>query len=292
MKRHNRIYWEKGLEITPEIFIASENHSEQDQSVIRRLCTLKSYGILPKDFQNEIPFLIEARIEEDSVIISKLFCHAITQRGHLIEINNDIQFDKIELNECISGNYYIVVRVYPYQNEPMKYNRPYAQLRYDISIVNVEEILDEGVPILKIYYSEFNNWEIDKEYISPSIAICSDKNIIVKYQFFKKRLKDIISKIKDELLINQLTLLEFELSSYLLLESPFELVSLIKKILKCIEIYLNEKLPFNQDFINQSYNHLEISWTLNSALECLNEIEQLLEKGPEVEKEVEILPKI
>lgn len=285
MKNYNRIFWEKGLDITPEILIESDNYNAQQHNIIRKISTLQSYGILP-----ESKFLIKPTINNDILSIHISNCSAITSHGYLININNHIALKEIKLYECTNEDHYIILRVQPYDIESAGENTPYAQPKYDVEIKEARKEIEDGIPILKI--SRINKcWEIDADYIPPSVSICSNENLTAKYAKITDKIIEISGKLLDDNYTSlQIKLLEIELKNYSLYESPFELVNTLKKIMAIIELYFQKTLNINdliqaKEFIEKKYSHNEIAIILAFCMECLDVINQKLDEKPEPTEE-------
>lgn len=285
MEKYNKIYWKRGLEITPEIFITSDNYNTYQQNIIRRLCTINSYGILPPIKEGNLCFEIEYKITDNILYINNLLCNAITKQGYMIDIGDDFDFYKeIDLNDCINSEYYIILNVSPYDNEVVINQEIYAQPSYELVVKKADKINYSGIPILKISYSKNNCWEADSEYILPSISICSDKNLISKYNSINRKIDSIISHIKnDELLLN-ISMLKLELDNEFKYATPYSLVLFLKKTCKIFELFFKDKLE-KPKYILEEYDHNNISYILNLGLEYLETVEQKLTEVVEIKPE-------
>jgi hypothetical protein len=284
MRNYNRIFWERGLDITPEIFIGVDNYNTFQWNIIRKLNALRSYGILPgRKFQ------IETNIDSDILSVRKLNCLAITQQGNLIDISTPISFREIKLYECTNEDHYLVLRVRPYEIEPLEDNKPYARPKYDIEIKNTRTDIEDGIPILKICRID-KKWEKDPNYILPSVSFCADENLLKAYETITKKLSEITAKFSDEDFYTlQIKLLEIELKNYSSSKSPFELITLLKKIIAVSESYVKKLLKSTGDldclneFVERKYNHNETAASLTTAYSCLDTIIRKLEEKPEPE---------
>ena len=289
---YNKIFWKRGLDITPEILIESDNYNTQQCNIIRKISTLQSYGILP-----ETKFLVEPIIMNDILSIRNLNCSAITSQGYLIDIKNHISFKDIKLYECTNEDHYVILKVYPYNIELVDNSLPYAQPKYDVEIKETRNAIDDGIPILKICRRN-KCWEIDWDYIPPSVSLCSHKKLIRKFEEIVNIINTISKKLADDEFISlQLRLLELELQNYSLFEFPFELVNALKKIMAIIELYFQKRLNRDEliqakEFIEKKYNHNEIVIFLTLCMDCLETIKQKLEEEPVPEMEPEPEPEV
>ena len=278
MKHYNIIFWKKDTDITPEILIESDNYNTYQCNIIRKISVLQSYGILP-----DSDFFVEPVINNDILSIRNLNCSAITPQGYLIDINSHIPLKKIKLYECTNEDHYLILKVQPYIIELVDKKMPF----YDVEIKETRKEIETGIPILKI--RRINRcWEIDRDYIPPSISLCSHKNLTGKYEEILNKIST-ISRIlyDDDLTSLQIKLLELELKNYSLYEIPFEFVKTLKKIIAVIGLYLQKELNINeliqaQEFIEKKYNHNEIAITLALCMDCLEVMIQKLEEEPEV----------
>jgi len=288
MKIYNKIFWERGLDITPEILIESDNHNTYQCNILRKISTLQSYGILP-----ESKFLVEPIINNDILSIRKLNCSAITPQGYLIDINSHIPLKEIKLFECTNEDHYVILKVQPYNIELVDENMPYARPKYDIEIKETRKEIETGIPILKICRIK-KCWEIDRDYIPPSVSLCSHEDLTRKYEEIANKIGMISKKLSgDDLFSLQIKLLELELKNYSLYEFPFELVKTLKKTMTIIGLYIQKMLNISElsqskEFIEKKYNHNEIAKILSLCIDCLDAINQKLEKEPEPEPEPEV----
>jgi len=283
MKNYNRIFWKRGLDITPEILIESDNYNTYQCNIIRKISTLQSYGILPGN-----NFSVEPIINNDILSIRKLNCSAITPQGYLIDINSPIPLNEIKLYECTNEDHYVILTVQPYTIESVDESMSFARPKYDVEIKETRKEIETGIPILKICRIK-KCWEIDRDYIPPSVSLCSHKNLTRKYEEIVNKIDTISKKLSgDDLTSLQIKLLEVELKNCSLYEFPLELVKLLKKIMAIIELYFQKILNINElvyvkDFIEKKYNHNEIAVILTLCIDCLDVISQKLEEKPEPE---------
>ena len=283
MEKHNKIHWKKGLDITPEILIASDNYHIAERNLLGRFFAFRLYGILPGR-----KFYIEKDIDNNNVYIKNLECFAITNDGYIINIQRDTPFSKeLSLKEAMGAELYVILTVDPYAITP----------EYNLALKRVGETIENGIPVLKIYKNN-QCWEIDNNYIPPSIALYSVDTLKQQYSGIKNRLSHITEKLpENDMICIQAMLLKLELDNYCLQESPQELVSLLKKICWTLKLHLKtskrmNELPDAEKFIEEQYNHNDIEKTLRLGVDSLAEIdrkidEKPIEPEPVVEKEEE-----
>jgi len=285
MEKHKRIYWERGLDITPEIFITTDNFHLSQQCLIARLHAFRCYGILPNT-----TFTVTPRIVNDHIVIDELLCTAVTPNGYLIDIQNDVVFKEVNLQELDHEEHYVVLQVEPFQLKPIEDNQPYSQPAYQIAIHPLHQHIENGIPILKICYDRNSwRWEIEENYVAPCVCIATSNILAQKYAEAKEEVSAILEKLSsDQPACFQGKLMEIELKNYSLLEYPSELLLLLKKTVAVFKMYL-EKMNHQDEmlmtsmekFIHSPYNHNDILPLLQTGINCLREINQGLDEKPE-----------
>jgi hypothetical protein len=304
MEKHKRIYWQRGLDITPEIFTATDNHHLSQQSIIAQLHAFRSYGILPDGV-----FKITSRINNDEIFIDGLYCTAVTPNGYLIDIQNDVVFKEMSLRELTNENHYVVLRVNPFLPTAIAEEEPYSQATYRVEIKSAQQSIEDGIPILKIYYDkESRCWEIENNYVLPHVCLFTNEIFRQKHCEIQEELNAILEKLScDEPACFQGKLLEIELKNYSLREYPADLALLLKKIVAAFKLYLEKINNTNEtlmapieEFIQTPYNHNDALPLLQMGIDCLKKINQGLDEKPvpvvvkpvEEPKEEEILAEI
>jgi len=289
MEKYHNIHWKKGLDITPEIFVASDNYHITERTLLGRFSTFRLYGISP-----DRKFHIEKSIDNSKIYIKNLECLAITRSGYLINMYKDTPFNKeLNLSETAGIELYAVLTVNPYSAIFPGNQENQACPEYNIILKRVEETVENGIPVLKIYKNN-TNWEIDNDYIPPSVALCSMDTLNRKCLEIKNIINKIIEKLpKEEPLYLQIIMLQLELNNCYLQKSPQELIQLLKKFCWIFQLYLKaakniKELPVIQKFVEKSYDHLEIGNVVTLGLECLTTVDQLTEKAEETIMEIKI----
>ncbi|MCL2040537.1 MAG: hypothetical protein FWG84_00675 [Bacteroidales bacterium] len=284
MEKQRRIYWEKGLDITPDILIAMDNYHLSQQSIIAQLHAFRSYGVLPGSVCN-----IAARINNDDIFIDELYCTAVTQTGHVIDIQNDVTFERLSLRELTNEAHYVVLQVNPFRPASAAEGRPYARATYQVEIKNAQQNIEDGIPILKIYYNKNSRcWEIERTYVLPHVCLFTSDIFGQNYCDIQEELAAILDKLStDEPACFQGKLLEIELKNYSLQEYPAELALLLKKIVVVFKMHL-EKVNKAEEtlvaaiekFTQMPYNHKDAQPLLQMGIDCLREINQQLDAKP------------
>jgi len=246
MSKYNRINWQTGMEITPQVLIDADNFHIERQNFIWRLQVMPCYGLLP-----ESNFQANISLEGDTLTIKNLVVNAITPQGELIEMNEHGRKYVInDLNQIIYQSYIAL---------------PNFQI--------VENPLDNTfcVPIAKIN----NNNNLDYNYIPPCVSINSNQNLVKIYVEICNITTIIMTQIKGQekykAISLPLSMLELELKNYSKFESPDQLFILVKKM----ALLFSETLEIENiaKFLNETYCHTEIYKMFSIVLECLRELE-------------------
>jgi hypothetical protein len=283
MKKYKRIRWESDLDITPEIFIETDNYHIEQQSITARLNSFRLYGVL-----SGTVFQIVYKINNDVVFIDELYCTAVTKSGYIIDIQNNIVNQEINLAELDIGTYYAVVRGNPFQ----------PNSEYHIEIQETPQNEGSAISILKIYYNTDSKcWEIAKDFTPPHISLSTSNELIQQYNDIKNELSIAIQELPiEEIALFQLQLLEKELLNYTMQESPAELALLLKKTTALFKLYLEKTKKMNEtllslieSFIQTPYVHDDIFPILQSGVSCLEEINRKLGAKPEVKETLDII---
>jgi len=281
---NNKIHWKKGLDITPEILIASDNYHVTERKLLGHFFAFRLYGIL-----SDKKFYIDKNIDNHNVYIKNLECLAITNDGYVINIWKDTPLNKeVNLKEATDSEFYVVLTVNPYTVTP----------EYNFVLKRIGETIENGIPVLKINRNS-QNWKIDDNYIPPSITLYSVDSLKQQYEKIKDKLSHIAEELQEndqenDMAYRQAMLLKLELDNYCMQESPQELVLLLKKICWTLKIYVEaskktDELPNTEKFIKEQYDHNDIGKLLHLGIKSLEEIDQKINEEPEEEpEEIEI----
>jgi len=294
MEKYNKIHWAKGLDITPEIFIDSDNYHIEERNLLGCFFASRLYGISP-----DRKFHIRKRIDIHTftLFIDDLECLAITPNGCVINIQSGTPFNKkVNLKEATGEELYVILTVHPHAIVPVDEKGLYAEQKYDFVLNSMEETIGDGIPVLKIYYDNDNQcWEIDDSYIPPSIALNSVDTLMEQYHEIKNKLDSIIEKLpEDNLTCMQALLLQWEFDNYCLQGPPQELTLLLKKICWVLKLYIKsikktDKLHDTIRFIGEEYNHNDSAMLLHWGYKSLKEIDRIIDEKEIVPMENEII---
>jgi len=293
MKEHNKIHWVKGLDITPEILVSSDNYHITERAFLGQFIAFRLYGVLP-----DKKFNLRKWIDHNAstLYIDDLECVAITHDGYVI----NIQSTKIPRDREVSlkeqpGELYVVLTVNPYSLSLVDERGSHVCQEYNFVLKRMGEPIECGIPLVKLFYNNSNQcWEMDENYITPSISLSSIDALKQLFINIKEKFNIIFDKLPEKYdLYTQAMMLKLELDNYSLQESPQDLVLWLKKICFIFKSYLKtakrmEDLPTITTFSETPYNHNEISTILHLGLNTLEEIDQKIGEKPVVEDELKI----
>lgn len=271
----NRIYWKKGLDITPEIFIDADTHYLHRLNTINSLTTRLVYGILDSDFR------VKAEIKDNFIYFEELICRAVTPAGYLIETDKNMKPDRVPLQGLIGREYYIALKTIPYLLEAIPGNDPYSRPGYYLELLDKGQEINDGIPVLKITGNpKRRGWEIVPDYIPPTVSVRLHGKLLTKLTAIRRKLQKITGKLQeDNLTLLQIKLLTLELTNLPYEESPYKFVILLKKICLVLQIHIENMFEASdffhfKAFIAERYNHNDVASILNLGLMCLEEMDR------------------
>jgi len=281
MKKHHKIHWKTGLDITPEVFVASDNYHIAERNLLGYCLAHNLYGIVPNG-----NLYFEKRIDSNDLSISNLKCISISRYGYVIDIDDNNLFNKkIDLSDAEDDEQYVVLTVNPFTATSYDDDDTYVAPEYNIVLMSTNETIENGIPILKIF-RDGSYWGIDKDYIPPSISLNSIDELAQRYNRIKNEINLIVDKIpEDYLFYPQVFMLQFELDNYSLQESPQEFIMLLKKFSRIFQMFLKaskniEDLPDLMTFMEEKYNHLEIGKLIRLGINSLIAVNQKIDEKP------------
>jgi len=288
MKEHNKIHWVKGLDITPEILVSSDNYHITERVFLGQFLAFRLYGVLP-----DKKFGIRKWMDHNTstLYIDNLECVAITHDGYVI----NIQSTAIPLEREVSvkeepGERYVVLTVNPYSLSLVDEKGVHVCPEYNFVLKRTDEAIENGIPVAKLYHnSSSQQWDIDEKYITPCISLSSIDVLRQLFADIKEKLRLAFEKLSEtDAIYMQTALLKLELDNYSLKESPQELVMLLKKICWLFKSYLKtvkniDEVPTVSKFTDEKYNHNEMGSILHLGLDSLVEIDVKIGEKPVVE---------
>jgi predicted component of type VI protein secretion system len=286
MERNYRINWKKGLDITPEIFIAADNYHISERHLIRRFLATHGYGILP-----EGNFIIEKDNDEHCLYIQQLKCTALTKDGYIINIEKDTNFqNKLVFSESSGDEFYVVLSVNPLPLLPAENNSTYVYPDYNLSLVETSDDIEFGIPILKVFNNQ-SSWDFDTDYIPPAVAINSVDMLLEKYTDIDNLIRNTLDKIsEDELSSFHVEWMLQQFNHFTPDKSPEDWILLMKKFCLFFKSCLkkeknvdNEDLSQVMNFLAEQYNPNELEKILQLGINGFEEINYYLEEEPEEE---------
>jgi uncharacterized protein (UPF0248 family) len=272
------------MEVTPEIFIESDEYHIAERQLLGKMLASHSYGIFPNS-----NFKIEHELHNNQIEIQISDCTALVRSGSVINIQNKTSFSKElptdEISEC-----YVVLSV-NYDDKIIDESEMHIVSQYFLSFINTDEPVENGIPVLKIY-KKTSSWETATNYIPPSIALNSVNLLMNKFIEIKNVINKILhyfnEKDSDYLLS---MLLQIELNNVSSQESPETLIRMMKKFCLVFQAYLktvkkNDPLQSVKKFMDVLYNHHEINAILDLGYASLMDILKILEvePAPEIEE--------
>ncbi|MFV0538282.1 MAG: hypothetical protein ACK5M3_13080 [Dysgonomonas sp.] len=271
----NRIYWKKGLDITPEIFIDADTHNLHRLNTIGNLATRQVYGILDTKFH------IKAEIRDKYIYFDELVCLAVTPAGYIIDIDRSVNFDRVPLQGLLGKEYYITLKTVPYLMEDIPEKTPYSRPGYYMELSSREQEIDDGITVLKIEsHLNRSDWEIVSDYLPPLVSVRLHQTMVEKLEALKQKLNIIIEKLKeDKQSLLQLRLLSLELNHLSSKKPAYEYIILFKKMFLVLEVLLENKFEVSEllhlnRFIDAKYDHNDVASILNLGWICLEEMDQ------------------
>ncbi|MGB8490779.1 MAG: hypothetical protein WCE64_06940 [Bacteroidales bacterium] len=221
--KHYFINWIDGMKINKDHFIGMENAMIYQQNIVDKfLINPYNFGILPGTGE-ECSLDILCKIDADNhVDISINRCLAITSGGFIIDLDTcspeltgyEISLNNyiLQISESSSGQFYIVLRINPYNHMPAGHadpaenppRHPYVIPESGVFIVPFEQMNKAGfgdffLVIGKLIIKD-NIPILDKEYIPPCSRVSSDERLLVIeskiYSFFNKLESDIMIIIR------------------------------------------------------------------------------------------------
>ena len=279
MKKLQRINWKQGMEITPEIFIESDDYHIAERQLLGMLLSARCYGLFPNS-----KFTMDYELHNNQIAVSISDCIALVSSGYVVNIQNKTSFNK-ELPTDETVECYVVLSVVLNADKLTDESELHIVPQYDISFKKINEPIENGIPVLKICRKNAS-WEVAHGYIPPSIAINSIDSLANKYV----EIKNIIHKILAHYAENDsnhllLMLLQLDLNNFSSKESPEALTLMMKKFASIFQSCLKtgkaiEPLPEVRKFVESAYNHNEIGKILDTGYASLMEILKILETKP------------
>jgi len=288
MEKHHKIHWKTGLDITPEVFIASDNYHIAERNLLGHCLACNLFGVLSGG-----NFYLEKKADYDTISVKNLACLAISRFGYVINISNNNPFNgELDVSDAEDNEHYVVLTVNHYNAASSDYADNYVAPKYDLTLMKLGDIIEDGIPNLKIFRDD-SYWGIDKDYIPPSISLNSTDELVQCYNRIKNEINLIVDKLpEDYLFYPQTLMLQLELDSYSLQEPPQDFVILLKKFCRIFQMFLKtskniEDLPDLISFMKEKYNHLEIGKLLRLGINSLMLVNQKIDEKP-VDELVEI----
>jgi hypothetical protein len=214
------VNWIDGMKINKDHFIAMENAMICQQiSANRFFLNQYNFGIMP-GINGELSLEFTSNIDVNYHLNINIYrCKAMTAGGTMIDIDLTstglaefkIGIDDFDLksSESVSGQYYIVLKVNPFNRMPAgdadpdenPPRHPYVLPEYGLFIVPVEQMNKTGfgdsfLVIGKIMVTD-NIPVLDKEYIPPCSRVSSDERLML----IENRINGFFNKLEADITI-------------------------------------------------------------------------------------------
>jgi hypothetical protein len=281
MKQPQRINWKTGMEITPEIFIESDEYHIAERQWLGTLLASRYYGIFPNS-----NFKIDYEFHHNQIVVSISDCTALVSSGEIINIKHKTSLSKELPVEEMSACYAVLSA-----NQQIDESELHIVPQYDISFKRTNEPMPSGIPVLKLF-KKTTDWEVDTNYIPPCIALNSVPSLMDKFD----DIKNVINKIMHYYAENDsnylvMMMLQLDFNHFSHRESPEALTIMMKKFCRIFQTHLKivnetEILQSVKKFTDLLYNHCEIEKVLETGYASLMEILKILsaEPIPEIEE--------
>ena len=302
---HKKIYWQTGLEITPDTFIASDNYVSAQQNLIRKLVNLQYYGLLPVSDASAPSLIVNASMNGSEISIEHLFCNGVTRDGYLIQCNNEhlpaLRRQRLTVAGRSSGYSYVVLRTIPFEQtlvEPVENEEtPFALPVYELDVKELTQIGGNELAILRIECSPYSS-RIDLNYIPPCMAIRSHEKLIEQYRLMMQAVDRILKamlgkKSEYQQVLYPFTMLLFDLEQFSPHNPPYYLVQTLKKTIKTVDFFVKSSQWNLTEVMNIPYIHDDIDLMLQALAKCFQDIQIFIGKATVVkEKEEDFTPRI
>jgi predicted component of type VI protein secretion system len=285
MEKKYKINWKRGLEVTPEVMITSDNYHETRQNMLSAMLAARFYGLIP-----EGKFYIEKEISNNRLIVKSLNCSAITSEGVLISIPKERNFRReLSLSEVQGSEVYIVLTINPFSLAQTDETDTYIYPDCNLVVKKTTEPIEFGIPLLKLKNLD-SSWALDNDYIPPSAALNAADLLLQKYHRIATILRKIIAKnpVKNTLYVPY-CMLKFEFNDFTSTKSPEEFSIVMKKFIWLFysqlvnDSKLSESLEM-KSFIDEPFNHNEIGKIFQLGLECFEEVFSFYDVKSEIEE--------
>jgi len=273
MAKYNKINWQKGMEITPQVLINADNFQIEQQNIIRRLQVMPCYGLLPESIFNA-----DISTDGNMLSVSNLVIQAVTPQGEIIDINEQgKEPHRLDLNQYTRGSQFYVA---------LNYNDPVCPEKDTFFVTGEANQKTSAVVIAKI-----SDNIVSLNYIPPCVFINSHHKLLEIFEGIRQKTENIITQIKNQDRYKStflpLSLLEFDLKNYSAFETPSDLFSIVKKFVSIFKLNITEIPEKTGILLNETYCHTEIYDRICLLLDSLCEIEEITKapvEGPKIQK--------
>ena len=278
-----KIKWKRGMEITPSTFEETDRYWETANHNIRKLATLRSFGLTPWTSKN-----ICVTFSDGQVNVKVIQMEVVTHSGVLMRIADSsisIKEPHDKGSEC-----YIVVSS-DHEIEQQINNTTYLIPGYTYDFRTLGEIKDCEIPFAKLI-REHDVWRIQELYIPPCTTINADPELIHFVDGLTARINSVcqlLEKMIDPNISLLLKILKARLLDLDMSTPPLELYKLLSDmVLSISEVNIGGRgLPKFEK--TTTFNPNDILKCLQPMIQYIEVYENVLKTTPtpEPEKKVE-----
>ena len=218
--KHYFVNWIDGMKINKNHFITMEDALIYQQHLAAKLqINPYNFGILPQENGEKSLDITCETGPEHHVRLKVRRCLAVTSGGLLIDFDSEltdsseieisVSGPELQTSERDSGQFYIVLKVNPYNRVPVGHadpaenppRHPYAIPEYSLFIVPVEQMNKSGFGDFYLVIGKLSikdsGPEFDKDYVPPCAKVSSDERLLA----LETRLLELFSKIELDILV-------------------------------------------------------------------------------------------
>lgn len=295
-----RIYWKKGMRLTDEVLIKSDNCTSELIGKALVLGAGGNFGLFPSSH----PFSVSLDISNETIDVVSLSCLGITRDGSLIDVLYDTSYtNSFNTQTTIpdSKENAVFILCISTTSEWRDTNDGMCEPEYSFMVIEENTIVpSNALPIARIVYDEYS-WRMDDiNFAPPCLFISSLEKYEELYAEFKQLLnivnvllpQKLVTDQKDALkifwpIVQQLMITIDKEKDFM---SPMELLGNVQKcvsgfVLACsLDEYIDLAEPeLFRDFVQIPYNYKSVYKVIRDGLELCASIRIKIESFAAVE---------
>ncbi len=290
MNKDIRIKWNTGMELLPETFIHLENQLAEYRTLLRKVQAAQQFGLIPG-----MPFEVEASVEDQTLFVKGLECHALLQDGGLVDVKSEVgqQWNLSSLSD--SG--YLAVWLSDKEREYELDEVPFVANEYEFGLRSLET-LPGTMPIAKVV-CENGHWKLQDDYIVPVMTIADSQVLGEMINAMMQLVRQITAHEKFNYLRNHdmMRMLSEEMDSVDKSQKPSAFATLCRRFVRLLSYVITEDPvhftkynPYDiQLFLTQVCGFLIKAYEILPTVEII-EYQQVVKQEPEPEPEPELEP--